>query len=129
MGRKIHWELCRKYGLAASERWYEHQPVTVTENDSCKLLSDFSIQTDHVIQARRPDVILIDKDKKECNIIDFAIPYDSRVNARMQKRWKNRKVSRSRARSTEIMEHANESHSYYDRCTWDNPKETFQKIR
>ena len=82
VGRKIHWELCRKYGLAASERWYEHQPETVTENDSCKLLLDFSIQTDHVIQARRPDVILIDKGKKECKIIDFAIPYDSRVNAK-----------------------------------------------
>ena len=41
-----------------------------------------SIQTDHVIQARRPDVILIDKEKKECKIIDFAIPYDSRVNAK-----------------------------------------------
>ena len=81
VGRKINWELCRKYGLAASERWYEHQPETVTENDSYKLLWDFSIQTDHVIQARRPDVILIDKEKKECKIIDFAIPYDSRVNA------------------------------------------------
>ena len=82
MGRKIHWELCGKYGLAASERWYEHQPETVMENDSCKLLWDFSIQTDHVIQARRPDVILIDKEKKECKMIDFAIPYDSRVNAK-----------------------------------------------
>ena len=79
VGRKI---LCRKYGLAASERWYEHQPETVTDNDSCKLLWDFSIQTDYVIQARRPDVILIDKEKKECKIIDFAIPYDSRVNAK-----------------------------------------------
>ena len=43
---------------------------------------DFSIQTDHVIQARRPDVIFIYKGKKECKIIDFAIPYDSRVNTK-----------------------------------------------
>ena len=88
---------------------------------------DFSIQTDLVIQARRPDVILIDKGKKECKTIDFAIPYDSRVNAKEME--KNRKVSRSSSGSTEIMEHANESHSYYNRCTWDNPEETFQKIR
>ena len=40
------------------------------------------IQTDHVIQDRRPDVILIEKEKKECKIIDFAIPYDSTVNAK-----------------------------------------------
>ena len=82
VGRKILWELCRKYGLAAAERWYEHQPDTVTENDSCKLLWDFNVQTDHVIQARRPDVILIDKEINECKIIDFSIPYDSRVNAK-----------------------------------------------
>ena len=82
VGRKIHWELRRKYGLAAAERWHEHQPDTVTENDSCKLLWDFNVQTDHVIQARRPDVTLIDKEKSECKIIDFSIPYDSRVNAK-----------------------------------------------
>ena len=35
----------------------------------------------------------------------------------MQKRWRNRKVSRSSTRSTEIMEHENDSHSYYNRCT------------
>ena len=68
--------------MPVTERWYEHQPDTVTENDRCKLLWDFDVQTDHVIQARRPDVIVIDKEKKECKIIDFAMPYDSRVNAK-----------------------------------------------
>ena len=58
------------------------QKTTVTENDSCKLPWNFYVQTDHVIQARRPDVILIDKEKNECKIIDFSIPYDSRVNAK-----------------------------------------------
>ena len=127
VGRKIHWELCRKYRLAASERWYEHQPETFTENDSCKLLWDFSIQTDHVIQARRPDVILIDKGKKECKIIDIAIPYDSRANAtEMEKIEKYQDLAREVQR---LWKHANESHSYYNRCTWDDPEETFQKIR
>ena len=74
--------MCRKYGKPVTERWYEHQPDTVSENDRCKLLWDFDVQTDHVIQARRPDVIVIDKEKKECKIIDFAMPYDSRVNAK-----------------------------------------------
>ena len=34
---------------------------------------DFSIQTDHVIEARRPDLVVVDK------IIDFAVPGDSRI--------------------------------------------------
>ena len=26
IGRKIHWEVCRKYGLDTKDRWYEHEP-------------------------------------------------------------------------------------------------------
>ena len=33
----------------------------------------FSIQTDHVIEARRLDLIAVDKKERSCNIIDFAI--------------------------------------------------------
>ena len=40
---------------------------------------DFSIQTDHVIEARRPDLILVDTKSKICKIIDFAVPGDSRI--------------------------------------------------
>ena len=37
-------------------------------------------QTDHFISARRPDIIFIDKEHHECQIIDFAIPKDTRVD-------------------------------------------------
>ena len=39
---------------------------------------DFIIQTDHVIEAQRPDLVLVDKEKI-CKIIDFAVPGDSRI--------------------------------------------------
>ena len=42
-----------------------HNPVPVLENDTHKLLWDFNIQTDHLIPARRPDLIIINKKKKE----------------------------------------------------------------
>ena len=41
------------------------------ENDSWKILWDVTIQTDHVIEARRPDMVIINKTEKECKIIDF----------------------------------------------------------
>ena len=49
------------------------------------LLWDFSIQTDHLIPARRPDLIIINKKKKKekkriCKIVDFAVPADHRIN-------------------------------------------------
>ena len=34
---------------------------------------DFSIQTDHVIEARRPDLVVVDKKERSCKIIDFAV--------------------------------------------------------
>ena len=40
---------------------------------------DFSIQTDHVIAARGPDLVVFDKKERSCKIIDFAVPGDSRI--------------------------------------------------
>ena len=57
-----------------------HNPTPVQENDSHKLLWDFNIQTDHLIPARRPDLIIIDKRKRICKIVDFVVPADHRIN-------------------------------------------------
>ena len=40
---------------------------------------DFSIQTDHVIAARRPDLVVVDEKVRNFKIIDFAFPGDSRI--------------------------------------------------
>ena len=42
---------------------------------------DFSIQTDHVIEARRPDLVAVDKERS-CKMIDFAVPGDSRIEGK-----------------------------------------------
>ena len=52
---------------------------------------DFSIQTDHVIEARRPDLVVVDKKDRSCKIIDFAVPGDSRIE---EKEKDDRKISR-----------------------------------
>ena len=57
-----------------------HNPAPVLENDTHKLLWDFNIQTDHLIPAKRPDLIIINKKKKICKIVDFAVPADHRIN-------------------------------------------------
>ena len=56
------------------------QPVPVLENATHKLLWDFNIQADHLIPARRPGLIIINKKKKRtCKIVDFAVPADHRI--------------------------------------------------
>ena len=57
-----------------------HNPAPVLENDTHKLLWDFDIHTDHLISARRPDLIIIKKKKKRiCKTVDFAVPADHRI--------------------------------------------------
>ena len=56
-----------------------HNPAPVLENDTHKLLWDFDIHTDHLISARRPDLIIINKKKRTCKIVGFAVPVDHRI--------------------------------------------------
>ena len=53
--------------------------TTTNNNDTQKLLWDFNIRTDHLIPARRPDLIITTK-KSICKIVDFAVPADHRIN-------------------------------------------------
>ena len=78
VGKVVHWEMCRKYQFDHTNKWYMHNPAPVLKKDSHKLLWDFNIQTDHLIPARRPDLILINKRKRICKIVDFAVPADHR---------------------------------------------------
>ena len=46
-----------------------------------KLLWNFEIHPDHLISARKPDLVIINKKKKKriCKIVDFAVPDDHRI--------------------------------------------------
>ena len=44
-----------------------------------KLIWDINIQCDNVMEARRPDLILVDRKVKSCVIIDVAVPGDPRI--------------------------------------------------
>ena len=49
------------------------------ENEQTKILWDFSIQTDHPIEANRPDIVVLEKTSIKCLLIDIACPFDTRV--------------------------------------------------
>ena len=79
VARAVHWSLSKRAGLPYQEKWYNHEPNTVEENEDYKLLWDMAIQTDRVISARRPDIVIIDKKEKTTTLIDIAVPYDTRI--------------------------------------------------
>ncbi|XP_064088536.1 uncharacterized protein LOC135202955 [Macrobrachium nipponense] len=72
--KALHW----------SNKWYDHQPKRVIENEQAKILRDYGIRTDSVIRVNRPGVTLIDKIKTKVPLIDVAIPGDTRVE---EKEW------------------------------------------
>ena len=82
----MHWLLCRKYHLQCSDKCYihTHKPQSVQENGEYKILWDFNIQTDKVIEHRRPYIVCINKLKRERQIIDFAIPCDQNIAIKEQ---------------------------------------------
>ena len=82
----LHWDLCGQYEFERSDKWYEHSPENVEDNEKCKLLWDFLIQTDKKLDHNRPDIVLVDKQSKSCLIIDVACPNDWRVESKQEEK-------------------------------------------
>ena len=80
VARIVDGELSEKYNLRGSEKWYEHAPVRIAENEELKILWDVMIQFDREIKARKPDIVVANKKKRSCGIIDNAIPGDIRIS-------------------------------------------------
>ena len=85
----IHWKLCQRFGFPLKERWYEHVPERVLENEEVKLLWDFPIQTDHQLDHNKPDIVIHYKQKQECQILDVACPFDTRVKSKEKEKIDN----------------------------------------
>ena len=70
-------------------KWYNHKLKSIMENKRVKILWDFKIQTDHVIQHRQPDIVVVHKKEQKCQLIDIAIPKGSRVELKEHEKVDN----------------------------------------
>jgi len=84
--------LCEKYHLEKKDKWCEHAPDSVSENDKVKLLRDVNIQCDHVIEARGPDIVVVNKQEKKCTIIDIPVPADKKLVKRRMRKLRNIRI-------------------------------------
>ena len=48
-----------------------------------------NIQTGHVIQHRRPDIVVLHKTGRKCHHIDTAVPGDKRIELKEQEKMDN----------------------------------------
>ena len=60
-------------------KWYMHKPESIRKKKTHKLLWDFEKQIDHLISARRPELVIVNQKKRTCRIVDFAVPVNHRV--------------------------------------------------
>ena len=63
-GRYVQWQVCGKANLERIGKCYEHKSDGVTENEGYKIFWDMNIECNQVIEARRPDVVFINKEEK-----------------------------------------------------------------
>ena len=63
VGKTIHWELCKKFKFDHTNKWNMHNPESVLKNETHKVLWDFEIQTNHLTSARRPDLVIVNKNE------------------------------------------------------------------
>ena len=98
------YELVSKDTVWYNERW---ERATVMENDKGKLVWDFEFHLRKTTTARRPDLILEDKEKKKIWICDLACPQQRNIQAkRLDKLTKYRQLAyetRERRFGYEIM--------------------------
>ena len=95
VSKVIHWDIWKKFTFDHTNKWYMHNPASVLENNTHKLLWNFDIQTDHLILARRPNLIILNKKKRSCKIVDFAVPADHRIKLKEREK-KDKYLDRAR---------------------------------
>ena len=94
----IHWKVCQHYSIEIPERWYEHKPETVTENEEVTILWDMKIHTDRELSANKPDIVIKDHANRCCKPIDVSVPSDRTPRRKSVKSSQNTKILRLKPR-------------------------------
>ena len=79
---RLHYNVCKEFGITTKSKWYEHTPEAVTESGTVTILYNHPIHTDRFIPANKPDLVIRDKNKRECLIIDVSVPMDNNVQGK-----------------------------------------------
>ena len=118
IARIVHLELCQEFGLVGEVKWYNHKPASVVENERMRMMWDFNIQRDHVIQYRRPGIDVLYKNERKCHLIDIAVPGDKITG-------KDRQLHQIKTGSEKDLELA--SSCSCSSCNW-SPRSNVKKI-
>ena len=109
VGKVINWEMCKK--------WYMHNSAPVRENDTHKLLLD----TDHLILARRPDLIIINKKKRRRKYAKLSTLLSRLSTEKKMKECEKKNKFLDLARELKKnLEHEGDNYTNCNWCVWNN---------
>ena len=79
------------------------KPESIRENETCKIVRDFEIQTGHLIPARRPDFVTDNKKIRTYQSVNIVVPGNHSLN--IQRKRKARQVLGSLQTTKKAMDH------------------------
>ena len=94
---------------------YKNKPESVLENEMHKILWGLEIQTDHSIPVRRTEQVLMNNNKRTCQIVNFVVPAEWRQKAGQ--------ILEPCQRVKNAEEHESDSNTNHCLSTWNNPQE------
>ena len=95
-----------------------HNPAPVLENNTHKLQWDFDIHTDHLILTRRPDLKVINKIKRICKIVHFAVAGGPQYKTKIcEKKEKYFDLARELKKT---VKRAGNNFTNYNWCVWNS---------
>ncbi|XP_055368940.1 uncharacterized protein LOC129604854 [Betta splendens] len=74
----VYRNICAEYGLETPRSKWE-TPPKVVDNERAKILWDFQIQTDRMVMANQPDIVVVDKEQSKAVVVDVAIPSNGNI--------------------------------------------------
>ena len=91
MGKRVHWELCRKYGIECASKWYDHVPSSIcsTKDGDVEIYWDRRVETVRGCEHNRPDVVVIERSERKWTLIDFSVPMDLNVEKKEREKCDN----------------------------------------
>ena len=123
----IHWDLCKKFKFDHTARWYMQKVESTSENETHNILWDSEIQLDHLILARRPDPVKVNKTKRDLSTSGRCRPSRPLSEIKKKKR-KEKQVFRPCQAPEKTMEHDDDSVTSCNWCAWNDPKELVMRL-
>ena len=77
--RCIHLFLCNKYGIIRRKKLRSHSVQETVSNSEVTINVDTRVQTSIKVQANKPDIVVIDKKRKQITLIEIGITSQSQL--------------------------------------------------